>query len=84
MILGWALVGTAHVGTDILDDLGTNGIGFSGPLSSGIYTFWAQDNTAFDEDWTITFVTSPIPEPSTGLLMGLGLAGFGMIRRKAE
>ena len=85
LLLGYALVGAAHVGTDILDDLGAAAgtIGFSGSLGSGTYSFWAQDNTASDEDWTISFVTSPIPEPSTGLLMGLGLAGFGIIRRKA-
>ena len=83
LLLGYALVGTAHVGTDILDDLGAAAgtIGFSGALGSGTYSFWAQDNTAFDEDWTLTFVTSPIPEPSTGLLMGLGLVGLSARRR---
>jgi hypothetical protein len=57
-------------------------VGCSGPSGSGTYSFWAQDNTAFDEDWTIAFVTLPIPKPSTALLLiSLGLVGLSARRR---
>lgn len=57
------------------------GIGFDGPLPSGNYTFWIQEGS--DQiNYSIDFVTTPVPVPEPGSLMLLGVAGLWMLRRR--
>ncbi|MBU7582076.1 MAG: PEP-CTERM sorting domain-containing protein [Nostoc sp. TH1S01] len=92
-LLGAALIGAAsgtQVGDNILDDLGTaapiqgnNFVGFpSGKLGPGTYTFWIQETVRGIDNYTLDFVVTTVPEPSTifgiGAVMGLGT----LIKRK--
>lgn len=56
------------------------GIGFTGNLQAGTYTFWVQDTTDFVNQYCIDFVITPVPEPSSALLMGV--ASFLCLRRR--
>jgi hypothetical protein len=56
------------------------GIGFSGNLQAGTYTFWVQDTTDFVDQYCIDFVVTPVPEPGSALL--LGAASFLCLRRR--
>ena len=47
----------------------------------------ATNPGAYTDNWgelNVTIVESVVPEPTTFLLMGLGLAGLGLIRRKSS
>ncbi len=78
--LGSAVIGAAagaQQGDDVLDDLGNAGLGgtgFTGPLASGTYTFWYQENAA-DTNYQFDFVVS-VPEPATGVI---ALAALGLV-----
>ncbi len=67
------LLGLLDAGPDF------GGMGFDGPLPAGNYTFWIQEG---DDQitYSIDFVTSPVPEPGSALL--LGLAGVWWLRRR--
>ena len=60
---------------------------FDGLTATGVWTFFFQDTVGLDplvvHDFTLQ-VTVPgsIPEPTTLLLMGIGLAGLGFARRR--
>lgn len=56
-----------------------SGIGFNGPLPAGNYTFWIQEG-GDQINYTIDFVTSPVPEPGSAML--LGIAGLWWLRRR--
>lgn len=56
------------------------GIGFTGNLQAGTYTFWVQDTTDFVNQYCIDFVITPVPEPGSALL--LGAASFLCLRRR--
>lgn len=60
-ILGYMHHGAAHVGTDILDDIGmgAGAIGFTPPLTSGNYTFWSQETGPDSATYTFEFVVLP-------------------------
>ena len=59
--------------------------GFAGAQADGLWTIQVGDYAAADtgtlESWVLTVLT---PEPSTGLLVGLGLVGLGAWRRNAR
>ena len=52
-------------------------------LEAGTYAFWIQE-TSGPVDYTLNFSVFPevIPEPSTALLLGLGLIALGYARRR--
>lgn len=56
------------------------GIGLTGNLQSGTYTFWVQDTTDFVNQYCIDFVITPVPEPGSALL--LGAASLVCLRRR--
>ena len=75
--------GGATPGNDILDDMGAafGVIGFTPPLLGTDYTFWIQQTSPQSFGYSMTFVVTP--EPGTAALMGLGLLGFAIRRRKS-
>lgn len=86
-LLGWSLFGTALVGTDILDDMGTgdDAIGFVPPLAAGQYTLWIQETSSKLSAYTFNLQVSAVPEASslamlaaTGMLAG----GAGWLKRR--
>lgn len=90
-LLGSALVGSlpgATQGDDLLDDLGAalidgfpvGGAGFAPPLGPGQYTFWFQERDPDLVPYALDFVI--VPEPSTALLVGLGLGALTRRRRR--
>ena len=82
-LLGYTLIGLSDVGSDVLAGMGSAGgaQGFSGPLGTGSYSWWAQETGPSVDDWTLTFNLTPVPEPGTALLLGLGLAGLATRKR---
>ena len=56
------------------------GIGLTGNLQAGTYTFWVQDTTDFVNQYCIDFVITPVPEPGSALL--LGAASLVCLRRR--
>ena len=58
------------------------GIGFTGNLQAGDYTFWVQEGTNFVNQYCIDFVVTPVPEPGSAIL--LGVASFLCLRRRRK
>ena len=82
---GYGTDGFGHVYTDLLGllDAGPDfgGIGFNGPLPAGNYTFWIQEGS--DQiNYSIDFVTAPVPVPEPGGALLLGVAGLWLLRRR--
>jgi len=82
---GYGTDGFGHVYTDLLALLQAGpefgGIGFSGPLTPGNYTFWIQEGS--DQiHYSIDFVTTPMPVPEPGGALLLGVAGLCLLRRR--
>jgi hypothetical protein len=76
------LAGTALVGTNIIDELGQGpgSIGFTPPLANPNYTFWVQQTQSNLVSYTFDLVV--VPEPSTAVLLALGLGALGFARRR--
>ena len=55
-----------------------------GSISGSAHWIWAGDNDSNDYAYFTTkiFSTAPVPEPTTILLLGSGLAGFAGLRRR--
>ena len=82
---GYGIDSFGNVYTDLLGLLQAGpdfgGIGFSGPLTPGNYTFWIQEGS--DQiQYKIDFVTSPVPVPEPGGALLLGVAGLWLLRRR--
>ncbi len=82
---GYGTDGFGHTYTDLLAllDAGPEfgGIGFNGPLTPGNYTFWIQEGS--DQiNYSIDFVTTPVPVPEPGGVLLLGVAGLWLLRRR--
>ena len=79
----YALVG--KIGTDLGDEFFV-GSSFSGVANDTGYLYLAMnDNYYPDNIGSFTVSTAPIPEPSTALLLGFGLAGLaGRARRLSD
>jgi hypothetical protein len=82
---GYGTDGFGHVYNDLLGLLQAGpifgGVGFSGPLTPGNYTFWIQEGS--DQiQYKIDFVTTPVPVPEPGGALLLGVAGLWLLRRR--
>lgn len=78
-LLGWRHYAAADRGTDILDDLSRpahGSSGFSGALPAGDYSVWIQELAPGEFSYRFNFLLSPVPEPSTGVLLLAGLAAL--------
>jgi len=91
-ILGYTHFGThataAHVGEDLLDNLGASSsggaIGFSGPLGAGTYTFLVQQTAAAVVNYEFDLQLTPVPEPGEyAMVAGALLGGFAVWRRRS-
>ncbi len=83
-LLGWMHFGPANLDQDLLPMMGTGEFGaqgFTPPLGPGSYSFWMNQ---FNEptSYTLEFVVTPVPEPATMAVLGLGVAAFIRRRRK--
>jgi hypothetical protein len=86
-LLGWTLVGSSLVGTNVLPALGLSAppnfaaipgaTGFTGPLGAGIYSIWLQDgDNAVTYNFNLQTATAPVPEPASWMMM---ISGFGLL-----
>jgi len=76
-VIGSVILFPVRVGSNLL---GTGTL--PSTLSPGTYTFALVETTALDvQDYQLTI--SVVPEPSTYLLVGLGLAGVALWRRRS-
>jgi PEP-CTERM motif len=75
-LLGWRVAGPLDRGSNILDDMAASGngaSGFVGPLGAGEYSVWLQELATGSFVYRYNFVLSPVPEPASITLMGLGI-----------
>ena len=81
--IGGLLFGDS-VGTDLLPVFGSSGIGsgFVGPLEAGEYTVYIQQLGGATVDYEFGFSVSAVPEPGSGILLGLALVGMVAKRRR--
>ena len=85
-LLGYAHFGfqEGNIGTNILDDMGSGfgAQGFTGPLSTGSYTFWLQ-NINDIANYRLDFqITAAVPEPSENAMLLAGIAVLGAVARR--
>lgn len=92
-LLGYTLVSSSMIGSDILDDLGMSAPpGFSGPpftgattftgaLSAGTYSLWLLDgdNPVY---YKLALNVAAVPEPTSWMMMLAGFAAIGVARRR--
>lgn len=85
---GLALVDIDSVG-EILDDLNSGALGnvpgqplAGGVIGSGDFVFSFQNTGTGTNTYSLTFNTSAVPEPGSGMLLGLALVGMVAKRRR--
>lgn len=75
-LLGWSHMGpgVGNVGQDILPSIGTGAgsIGFAPPLTGSDYTFWIQQTGTNAVSYRLDFITSPVPEPASLVVLAIG------------
>ncbi len=84
-LMGYALFDAGLIGTNLLADIGVNGVGFGSgftpPLPSGAYSFLIQDTTS-PFSYQFTFNVTAVPEPATIGLAACGLLAITRMRRR--
>jgi hypothetical protein len=84
-LMGFRVYTQADRNTDILPAMAGGGGGASGftvPLPAGDYAVWIQELAPGAYGYRFNFVLAPVPEPATGLLAAVGLAGLVAILRR--
>ncbi len=83
-LLGYVHFGFDFFNADLLAPMGTAGgaIGFTPPLAAGNYTFWAQQIEPISAQYELSFVVTPVPEPSTWMLGFVGLIGLILFKSR--
>lgn len=84
-LLGWRLYSSADRMLDILPSMGLpnqGSTGFTAPLPEGTYTLWMQELAPGSFTYRFNLVISPVPEPSSWLLLGGGLLALRAAARR--
>jgi len=69
-LLGWVHYTGTQIGTDLLDDIGSSGLGASGftpPLGAGTYSVWVQDTSVGAFPYAFDFVLTSVPDHGSGM-----------------
>lgn len=84
-LLGWTHFGPNEVTVDILPTMGSGTFGsqvFEPPLPAGDYSFWMNQFND-PQSYSLDFVVEAVPEPTTMVVLGLGVAAVIRRRKKA-
>lgn len=79
-LMGWVHFGPSYLSLDLLPFMAANGFGFTPPLPSGTFSFWAQQTDDLTE-YTLLLDVQPIPAPPA-FLAGAVLTLAAVRRRR--
>jgi hypothetical protein len=80
-MLGYVVFDQTMEGSDLLPIMGANGIGFTGALPAGTYTFWGQQIDDYTE-YNLTFTVTAVPGPGAAGALACAGVWAGCRRRR--